>query len=103
MLAVVAVWLAWVAGWLWRVELQRRAESSIDALGLASAREGVGLSITANGVVGGVPLVVRWRRGLLGVSVIVRFGAGGRWQRIPPDLDVEMWVRTQLGGMPVVE
>lgn len=94
MLAVVAVWLAWLAGWLCRVELQRKAGESAKALGFRWAREGVGPSVVAVGTLEGVKLAVRWRRSLWGVSVKVRLGSGGPWQVLPEGQSLEEWTRT---------
>ena len=92
-LAVGSVWLVWLAGWLWRVELSLRAADCVEQLGFAAAREGFGLSVCASGTLDGVPVQLRWKKGPLGVVVAVRLGGARQWTTLPPDADVEAWVR----------
>lgn len=90
MLLIAAGWIAWIGAWLRRIELHEEAAPVAAALGLHLEREGWGPSQGASGEVGGVPVRLRWRHGL--VRRRVRAAVGGRgWQEVPTE--VEAWVR----------
>lgn len=91
------VWLAWLAGWINRVELRMRAEGSAAALGLQFEREGVLARVVAAGTVAGVPLRVRWRLGWEGrvVEVALR---GGAWAPVPAGEELGAWVAARAAA-----
>ncbi len=83
-IGVGGVWLAWLAGWINRVELQTAASPMVQALGLRFEREGWRSRIVARGDVAGVPVVVRWSAGTLGRRAWWSI-AGGPWEEVAAD------------------
>ncbi len=90
------LWLTWLAGWLNRVELTRRAQPSASALGLTFEAEGPWARVVASGNVQGVAVRVRWRVGWSGRHVEVAW-RGGRWSEVPEDAELVAWMALNQG------
>jgi hypothetical protein len=90
-IAIGGVWLAWLAGWINRVELRSRAEGVVSALGLRFERESARAEVVAVGEIGGRPIRMRWRPGLAGARVHVAL-RGGPWLAPPHDCDLAQWI-----------
>ncbi len=95
-LAIGAVWLAWLASWINRVELRCRATGTVTQLGLRFEREGLRSLVSASGKVSGRELRVRWRTGLLGERVEAALD-GGPWRAAPEDCELAEWLRAVPG------
>ncbi len=95
-LAVVAVWLAWLASWINRVELRSRAAPVVSLLGFTFEREGVRAEVVASGTFGGRVVRVRWRASLLGERMHAALD-GGPWIVAPDGGDLESWLRSLVG------
>ncbi len=92
-----AIWLAWLASWVNRVELRTRAEGTVAALGLGFEREGLRSRVIAAGTIGGSVVRVRWRTGWFGPSTDVAV-AGAKWERVPEEEPLEAWLGRRIGG-----
>lgn len=91
------MWLAFLAGWINRVELRARAEADVAALGLSFEREGFRWRVCAVGTVGAVPVAVRWATGIFGPSTWLRVAAGP-WEEVPDGEGLADRVRARAVG-----
>lgn len=76
LLVLLATWLAWLAGWVVRVELSNQARELCAALSLRLRPEGMALSVEAEGE----ELSLRWTLTLDGVATWKRTSSG--WRRL---------------------
>ena len=91
-LTIAAVWLAWLASWINRVELRVKATPTVDQLGLQFEREGVRSEVSAAGTLDGRRVRLRWRSGLLGERVHAALD-GGPWLAAPEGGELADWLR----------
>jgi hypothetical protein len=90
-LLIGAIWLAWLAGWINRVELSEKAAPTVSRLGFEFEGEGVRWEVVAGGSLGGHDLRVRWRTSLLGPTVHTAVGAGP-WTAVPEGRELSEWL-----------
>ncbi|MSQ02345.1 MAG: hypothetical protein EXR71_10730 [Myxococcales bacterium] len=95
LLSIAGVWLAWLAGWINRVELTTKALPVVTALGLSFEREGMRSFVAASGTFEGVDVRVRWGTGLLGPTTAVSVGTAP-WEAVPDEQAVEAWLTTRV-------
>ncbi len=76
LLVLFAAWLAWLAGWVVRVELSNHARELCTALSLRPRPERMALSVEAEGP----GLCLRWSLGLDGIATWQHTSSG--WQRL---------------------
>ncbi len=95
-LGLIALWLAWIAIWLRRVELRDIAAPAAEALGLSFAREGLAGSVRACGVVAGRAVELQWTMWGGGVRVRARIEGSRVWEAVPVNA-IDGWVRGRTG------
>ena len=95
LLGVGGIWLVWLASWINRVELTTQAQPLATALGLRFERVGWRSWVVASGAIDEVNVRVRWRTGLLGLTIAVSVAAEG-WEGVPDDQAVGEWPKTRL-------
>lgn len=96
LLTLVALWIAWLAGWLRRVELRNTAQPAVSDLGLTFGWEGFRGRVRARGAVGGKQVAVTWSGSP--ATARVRVGSGG-WKAVAVD-EVVAQVRGEVEADP---
>jgi hypothetical protein len=100
LLTLGALWIAWLAGWLRRVELRNTAQPAVSDLGLTFAWEGFRGRVRARGVVGGQPVVVTWSGSP--PRARVRVGSGpSRWVEVEEVVALVRGVNGAAATVPV--
>lgn len=89
------MWLAFLAGWINRVELRSRAEADVAALGFSFEREGFRWRVFASGQLGTTPVRVRWSTGALGPRTSCRVGQG-EWEELAEGEALPAWLQARL-------